>query len=281
MKTNLFIVVLSCFAVAFGGCAMTPYTIRACGGPVVIGNILSVVTSVNFVQPTSILISNQTHFYDEVMIMDSVFRIPPGGSITDSWHGEFDHSQLSATVWSYSDPSYNNLTAVGGTVLNISNGEPTSWQIGLSDLRFLDGSYQSGYWNSPYPQSDFRGNQEVNIPTLKNASVSVTEVVNGTMFDLAVVQASSESKLAIPYIIEISRKGKANVGIIKPGGIYRTITGGNGQSYNGIILLNITVLDRGRVKGYTDPVRFYINSDNGNGPSAQQRLITFNDIRYQ
>jgi hypothetical protein len=152
----------------------------------------------------------------------------------------------------------------------------------MKDVIFLDGSYRSSYYNgSPYPQPDMGQNVKVDIPAMNWSSVSVTETINCTNFDLVITRAASERVFAVPYVIEMSKQGGAKTDIVKPGGVYRTITGPAGQPYRGNISLRISVVDRGRVRGYVDNVSYPVQYGGfgGEAPNVQQKMITIQDVR--
>ncbi|MEK7506134.1 MAG: hypothetical protein AAB572_00835 [Patescibacteria group bacterium] len=271
MKKNLsFIVIISLSLLLLFGCSPIGVTIRGQGGAQFIGNVIAAISPLQLGPATSVTIGNVSpSYYYEVIILDKTFRIPPSGAIYDRWAVEWDHSVLPVTIRVFSDRNYLNLIGHANRVLGIGLGQPTLWFVGLGDVCFLDG--QRGFYNlyaSPYPQADISSEREVNIPTIKEKSMNVGEIINGTLFDVVVREGGIKGKLS--DLISPASGDK----VLKSGDIYRMKT--ISMYDNGKLIRYVLIADRGRYVGYAGPFEFNVST---NGPNAQQYLITPDMIR--
>ncbi|MEK7162351.1 MAG: hypothetical protein AAB730_00650 [Patescibacteria group bacterium] len=244
-------------------------TIRSSGGAEFLGDIINSVTGLDLGPATSVMIGNPTPFYFEVAILNSTFNIEPSGSIHDSWHVEFDWSQLPVTIRAFTDKDHVNLVGVAQRVLEIRRDQPTVWLV--NQIFFLDGGWR-GYSShvSPYPQPDLGMDKEVNIPRIATKSTNVVEIINGTLFDFIVRESRTKGRISDLLGLSVSNADA----VVKPGGIYRSTTFDMYRS--GRIIRQAIFIDRGRFVGYADPIEFYISPD---GPRAQQVLLIPSSIR--
>lgn len=271
MKKNLlFIVIVGLSLSLLFGCSPIGVTIRGQGGAQFIGNVIDAISPLQLGPATSVTIGNVSpSYYYEVIILDKTFRLPPSGSVCDHWTVEWDHSVLPVIVRVFSDENYQNLIGLTNRVLRIGLGQPTFWFVGLGDIRFLDG--RRGFYNlyaSPYPQLDISSESEADIPTIKEKSMNVGEIINGTLFDIVVREGNIRGNLS--DLISPSSGDK----VLKSGDIYRMKT--ISMYDNGKLVRYVFVSDRGRYVGYAGLFEFNVTT---NGPNAKQYLITPDMIR--
>lgn len=270
MKKNLLFALAYFSLLVAVGCSPIGVTIRGQGGAQFIGNVIDAISPIQFGPATSVIIGNVSpSYYYEAVILDKTYRIPPSGSICDHWTVEWDHSVLPVTVRVFSDSNYLNLVGHTNKVLGIGLRQPTLWFVGLGDICFLDG--QRGFYNlhvSPYPQADISSEQEVDIPTIKEKSMNVGEIINGTLFDIVIREGNIKGNLS--DLISPTSGDK----ILKSGDIYRMKT--ISMYNNGKLVRYALVADRGRYVGYAGPFEFGVST---NGPTARQYLITPDMIR--
>lgn len=223
---------------------------------------------------TSVTVQNASPFYAEAYILCVPFSIDPGCGIHDSWPLEFNNSRIPIVFNFFSDPEHKNLVGVWAEVMNIRKNESHVYVV--NKVKLLNGNFYYANQNSFHPQPKKFVVTEVDMPRASLASSNVVEVINGTMFDVVITGRAKlcgfsnvfKKDFWVPF---------AYVDTLKPGQVF--FYDFNDISRSQKISFSITFLDDGRMRGFGQPVDFFLYSGSFSGPKASQRLLVANDIR--